>query len=117
MGVLLTPQFQKRNGQPAFVYLQLVDDGMTGGTKSDQPPFLMNARPPVMDGRLVPCPAACLAGLTPIPVTQKNLVADAGKVVGGMPAPGVAGGAKSGDRGQAAAVGAEERFLAGMLFL
>ena len=62
----------------------------------------------MMDGPLVPCPTALAAKS----VAQKNLVAEAGKGASGVAALPVAGGAEPGNGRQAAAIGAEERFLA-----
>ena len=85
-----------------------MDEGVTGGTNGNQPLLFMNSRPPVMHRALVPCPTA----LAPVPIAQENQVADAGKVPGGVQALPVAGGAESGNRWVAAAIGTEERFLA-----
>jgi len=87
---------------------QFMDDGVASGTDGDQPLLVVNARPPVMDRPLVPCPTA----LALKPVSPEDLVAQAGKGAGGMPALPVAGGAEPRNRGDAAAIGAEERFLA-----
>ena len=65
-----------------------MDDRVAGRTDCDQPFLDVNARPPVVDGPLVPCPAA----LASIAVAQEHLVADAGEVAGGMSALPVTGG-------------------------
>ena len=81
-----------------------MDDSMTGGTNRHQPFPVVNAGPPVMDGPLVPRPAA----LALVSIACEHLVANAGKVLGRVPALPVAGPAEAGDGGQSAAVWAEE---------
>ena len=110
--MLFPPQRKKRIRKPAPVRLEFVDDSMTGGANRHQPFPVVNAGPPVMDGRLVPCPAACLAGLALVSIAGEHFFADAGKVPGRVPTLPVAGTAEPGDCRVAAAIGAEERFLA-----
>ena len=85
-----------------------MDDRVAGRTECDQPLFVVNAWPPVMDRPLVPCPTA----LALKPVSPEDQIAQAGKGAGGMPALPVAGGAEPRNGGVTAAIWAEERFLA-----
>ena len=57
-GVLLLPERQQRLGQPAPLPLAPVDDRVTGGTKGNQRSQSVTAGAAVMDGALIPCPAA-----------------------------------------------------------
>jgi len=102
--MLLPPQFQKRNWQPALVRPELVDDGVAPRANRDEPLDFVHTRPTVVDRPLIPCSAS----LAPVTVAREHLVADAGEINPGMPAPGVAGLAKSGNDGLRAAIGAEE---------
>lgn len=106
--MLLPPQFQKRNRQPAPMRLELMDHGMAGGADRDKPLDFVHARPTVVDGPLIPCPTP----LALVTVAREHLVADAGEIKPGVPAAGVAGGAKSGYGRRAAALGAKQGFLA-----
>ncbi len=64
---------------------------MAGRTECDQPLFVVNAWPPVMDGPLVHRPTTLASKL----VTREYPFADAGKVAGGVAALPVARGAES----------------------
>ena len=85
-----------------------MNDSVAGRTESDQPFLIVNARPPVMDRALVPCPTA----LAVVPVAKEHLVTKAGKGAGGVAALPVAGGAEPGNGREAAAIKTKERFLA-----
>ena len=99
--MLFAPEFEQRIRKPAAMRQQFVDDGVAGRTDRNQPLLVMDSGFPVMDRPLVPCPTA----LALKPVSPEDLVAQAGKGAGGMPALPVAGGAESGNRGDAAAIG------------
>jgi len=106
--MLFAPEFEQRIRKPAAMRQQFVDDGVAGRTDRNQPLLVMDSGFPVMDRPLVPCPTA----LALKPVSPEDLVAQAGKGAGGMPALPVAGGAEPRNRRQSTAIGAEERFLA-----
>ena len=106
--MLLAPEFEQRIRKPAAMRQQFVDDGVAGRTDRNQPLLVMDSGFPVMDRPLVPCPTA----LALKPVSPEDLVAQAGKGAGGMPALPVAGGAEPRNGGVTAAIWAEERFLA-----
>ena len=111
--MLLAPEFEQRIRKPAAMRQQFVDDGVAGRTDRNQPLLVMDSGFPVMDRPLVPCPTA----LALKPVSPEDLVAEAGKGAGGMPALPVAGGAEPGNGREAAAIKTKERFLAKMLFV
>ena len=85
-----------------------MDDGVAGRTECDQPLFVVNAWPPVMDGPLVPRPTPLAAVI----IAKEDVVAQAGKGAGGVAALPVAGGAEPGNGREAAAIKTKERFLA-----
>ena len=105
--MLFPPECQKRIREPALVRPELVDDGVAPRANRDEPLDFVHARPPMVDRTLVPRPAA----LAPVAVPREHLVADAGEIEPGVPAPGVAGVAKPGNRRATAALGTKQPFL------
>ena len=91
--------------------LELVDYCMAPRADGDEPADFVHAGPTVVDGRLVPCPAASLATLAVVAIALEHLLANAGKVNAGVPAPGVTRRAASGNGGRTAAIGAKQPFL------
>ena len=63
--MLFPPQREERIGQPAPVRLQPVNSGVAGRAKRDQPGAGVPSGLAVMDGLLVPCPAAPAAVAVP----------------------------------------------------
>ena len=84
--MLFPPQSKKRIREPAAMREELMNEGVTGGTDRHQPFFLVDPGFPVMNGSLIPCPTALAAK----PIAPEDLVPEAGKRAGGMPASGVA---------------------------
>jgi hypothetical protein len=70
LGVLFPPQGNERSRQPTPVPLQFMDDRMASRTKGDQPGGRVAAGAAMMDGALIPCPAA----LTAVAVASEDSV-------------------------------------------
>lgn len=106
--MLFAPESEERSGQPAAVGAELVDDGMARRAEGNHPLRSVDAWLPVVDGPLVPCPAA----LALEPVAGEDDLADAGEITKRVAALPVAGAAEAGNFRWRAASRAEEPFLA-----
>ena len=105
--MLLAPKLEQEPGQPAAVGAELVDDGMARRAEGNHPLRSVDAWLPVVDGPLVPCPAA----LALEPIAGEDDLADAGEITKRVAALAVAGAAEAGNFRLAAAGRAEQRFL------
>jgi hypothetical protein len=106
LGVLFPPQGNERSRQPTPVPLQFMDNRMASRTKGDQPGGGVTAGTAMVDGTLIPCPAA----LTAVAVAGEDSVtmsAEPPTRVNRLP---VAASAQSGD-GRIAAAAAEQAGL------
>ena len=107
-GVLFAPELEQEPWQPAPVGAQFVDDGMAGRAEGNHPLRSVDPWLPVMDGALVPCPAA----LALEPIAGEDDLADAGEIAKRVAALPVAGAAEAGNFRWRAASRAEQPFLA-----
>ncbi len=95
LGVLFPPQGNERSRQPTPVPLQFMDNRMASRTKGDQPSGDVAAGTAVMDGALIPCPAA----LTAVAVAGENGVAVSAEAPARMRGLPIAAAAQAGDGG------------------
>ena len=95
LGVLFPPQGNERIRQPTPVPLQFMNNRMASRTKGNQPGGGVAAGAAVMDGALIPCPAA----LTAVAIAGENGVAMSAEATARMRGLPIAAAAQAGNGG------------------